>query len=172
MRKIVLTLFIGLLLLGCSSKNDMETKGTMHMNHKMFQSVDEKQALLVQEGKDKRYCTRCGMDLVKFYKTSHTADAEKETKKYQYCSIHCLAEHLGEGITLKNPKVVDVNSLELISIADAFYVVGSKKRGTMSKISKYAFSNIKDAKIFQAQYGGEIMDFNKALEKAKEDFIR
>jgi nitrous oxide reductase accessory protein NosL len=84
--------------------------------------------------------------------------------------MHCLEEHLGQGITLKNPKVVDVTTLKFISIADAFYVVGSSKRGTMSRVSKYAFLNLEDAKKFQTLYGGEIMDFNGAHEKAKEEF--
>ncbi|WP_455757758.1 nitrous oxide reductase accessory protein NosL [Sulfurimonas sp.] len=123
---------------------------------------------LVQEGEHKTECVRCGMDLVRFYKTSHAA--EHEGKKFQYCSIHCLEEHLGEGISLKNPKVVDNTTLKLISIAKAFYVVGSNKRGTMSRISKYAFSNLEDAKIFQSKFGGEIMDFNGAREVAKKDF--
>jgi len=123
---------------------------------------------LVQEGKNKTECARCGMDLIRFYKTSHAS--EYKGKKFQYCSIHCLEDHLGEGISLKNPKVVDNSSLKFISIADAIYVVGSKKPATMSRISKYAFSNLKDAKAFQSKFGGEIMDFNGAREVAQEDF--
>ncbi|NOR57620.1 MAG: hypothetical protein GQ474_03760, partial [Sulfurimonas sp.] len=113
---------------------------------------------------------RCGMNLVMFYKTSHAS--EHEGKHYQYCSIHCLEDHLGEGVTLKNPKVVDVNSLKLIPVGEAHYVVGSKKRGTMTRVSKYAFLDEKMAKKFQAKYGGNIMNFTKALEVAKEDFKR
>jgi len=40
----------------------------------------------------------------------------------------------------------------------------------MSRVSKYAFANESDAKKFQKEFGGEIMDFNKAREKAQEDF--
>jgi len=134
----------------------------------MFQSVNEKDAVLLQNGTDKNYCPRCGMDLVKYYKTSHSASFEK--KVYQYCSIHCLEEHLGDGIELKNPLVVDVATLKFIDATKAYYVVGSKVRGTMSKISKYAFFNEKDALNFQAQNGGDIMDFYKALEVARRDF--
>jgi nitrous oxide reductase accessory protein NosL len=49
-------------------------------------------------------------------------------------------------------------------------VVGSQKRATMSKISKYAFEKESDAKVFQAEFGGEVVDFYKALEIAKQDF--
>lgn len=137
-------------------------------NNKMFQTVDEKDAILVQEGKNKHNCVICGMDLVKFYKTGYSATYND--KELQYCSLHCLAEHLGEGIELKNPKVVDVTTLKFIPVLEAYYVVGSKIKGTMSKLSKYAFSSLKDAEDFKKKYGGEIMDFYGALEKAKEDF--
>jgi len=134
---------------------------------KMFQSVNQEEAMLVQE-KDKTSCARCGMNLIMFYKTNHCAIYDG--KNYQYCSLHCFEDHLGEGIRVKNPKVVDVASLMFIDVMKAYYVVGSKKRATMSKVSKYAFLNESDAKEFQAQNGGEIMDFYKALEVAREDF--
>ncbi|MBW6487876.1 nitrous oxide reductase accessory protein NosL [Sulfurimonas sp.] len=146
---------------GCAQK-ELNTKLTM------FQSVDEKDAVLLQDASDKNYCPRCGMDLVKYYKTSHSASDEK--KVYQYCSIHCLEEHLGDGIELKNPLVVDVTTLKFIDATKAYYVVGSRVRGTMSKISKYAFLNEEDARKFQAQNSGEIMDFYEALEVARGDF--
>ena len=108
------------------------------------------------------------MNLVRYYKTSHSA--EHKGKKYQYCSIHCLEDHLGEGISLKNPKVVDIASLKFISVGEAYYVDGSSKRGTMRRVSKYAFKNLKDAKKFQSEFGGKIMDFQAAREITKEDF--
>ena len=164
MLKIVSILFM-LLLSGCATKNSSDKNRHFH---KMFQSVNEKDAILVQNGSEKRYCVKCGMDLVKFYKTSHIATEGNVT--HQYCSLHCLEDNLGDGVTLKNPKVVDVKSLKFISVTDAYYVVGSIKRGTMSKISKYAFKNLKDAKEFQKMYSGKIMNFSEAREVAKKDF--
>ena len=191
MYKIFAYLIITLLLVGCTAQKtpqvDKETKPIKtqkeevkkieskqeevkksESKYKMFQTVDEKDAILVQDGKNRQYCVICGMDLIKFYKTSYAATYNE--KEHQYCSIHCLSDHLGEGIELKNPKVVDVSTLKLIPVLEAYYVVGSSKKGTMSKISKYAFSSLKAAEIFQSKYGGEIMDFYGALEKAKEDF--
>ncbi|WP_457747783.1 nitrous oxide reductase accessory protein NosL [Sulfurimonas sp.] len=135
---------------------------------KMFQTVDADKATLVQNGKDKLYCARCGMNLVLFYKTSHIALSGN--KKYQYCSLHCLADHLRDGGELRNPEVVDTTSLKFIPVLDAYYVVGSDVVGTMTKVSKYAFFSIDDAKAFQAKHGGVIMDFYGALEEAKKDF--
>lgn len=162
MLKVVSLLLMSLFLVGCSSQKKMS------ISNKPFQMVEEKEAVLVQEGKNKRYCAICGMDLVRFYKTSHTS--QHEDKNYQYCSIHCLEDHLGQGKTLKNPKVVDVATLKLIPVNEAYYVVGSKKRGTMSYVSKYAFSSLEDAEKFKSEFGGEIMDFENARKKAQEDF--
>ncbi len=162
MLKLLSFLVLAILMIGCGPEKSPSVKSSM------YQSVNENEATLVQSGKDKRYCVICGMDLVKFYKTSHAST--HESTHYQYCSIHCLEDHLGQGVTLKNPKVVDVASLKLISVADAHYVVGSKKRGTMSRISKYAFLNKDDAQKFQTKFGGDIMDFNGAREVAQKDF--
>lgn len=167
MNKVIYLLIAAIILFsGCG---DVRLKHSKNKNQ-MFQSVSEKQAILVQDTKEKRYCVMCGMDLVRFYKTSHAASNKENTKKFQYCSIHCLQKHLGEGMALRAPKVVDLKSLKFISMAKATYVVGSKKRGTMSRVSKYAFLNEKDAKKFQEENGGELMDYKGALSKAKEDF--
>jgi len=139
------------------------------IKHKMFQTVDKEQATLVQKGKGKEHCAICGMNLVKFYKTSHVAVDSNEVV-HQYCSIHCLAEHIAQGTQLKNPQVVDVTSLKLIPVQEAYYVVRSNVKGTMSRVSKYAFKSLDDAKAFQAKHGGKIVDFHSAWETAKEDF--
>jgi len=167
MLKIVSIIVLSILFVGCSTTKKPQVNKTSH-KHKMFQSVNPKDATLTQSGKNKNSCAICGMNLTKFYKTSHTV--VYENKNVQYCSIHCLADHLEKGIEVKNPRVVDVTSLKFIPVLEAYYVVGSKVRGTMSRVSKYAFSSIEDAKKFQATYGGKIVDFNAALEVAQEDF--
>ena len=162
MIKLLGIIFIGLFLIGCVPDKKPQVKSIM------FQSVNPQDATLVQSGEGRGSCSRCGMNLVKFYKTNHSAI--HKGKHYQYCSIHCLEDHLGDDVTLKNPQVVDVDSLKFISVSEAYYVVGSKVSGTMSKVSKYAFTTKDMAQKFQAKYGGEVMDFNGALSKAKEDF--
>lgn len=162
MYKITTLAMIVLFLIGCSSQKDIVGKTGM------FQSVNKEEAILLQDGADKNFCPRCGMDLIKYFKTSHSATYNGKT--YQYCSLHCLEDHLGDGIELKNPMVADVGSLKFIDATKAYYVVGSRVRGTMSKISKYAFLNKEEAEKFQAEHGGEIVDFYKALEIAKRDF--
>lgn len=137
--------------------------------HQMFQTVAKKDAILLQKGKAKEHCAVCGMNLVMFYKTNHAATDSNGTVR-QYCSLHCLTNDLRHGAELQNPKVVDVSSLKFIPVQEAYYVVGSKKHGTMSHVSKYAFKSLADAKKFQAKNGGDIVDFYSAWQLAKKDF--
>ena len=145
-------------------KNDMKKMKI----HKMFQSVDKKDAILLQSGANKAHCAICGMNLPMFYKTNHAAKVDG--KSVQYCSLHCMTEHINEGAELENPMVVDVSSLKFIPVTEAFYVVGSNVKGTMSRVSKYAFKNLEDAKRFQKEHGGKIVDFYSAWQEAKKDF--
>lgn len=165
MLKLSLFIIAMLLVSGCAEKSPSHK---MAHSKQMFQTVKAEEATLVQEGEHKNSCLRCGMNLTKFYKTSHAAVHDGEPQ--QYCSIHCLAEHLDEGVELKNPVVVDVSSLKMIPVHDAYYVVGSSKRGTMSRVSKYAFASLEDAQKFQNEFGGKIVDFQAALDIAREDF--
>lgn len=129
----------------------------------MFQSVSEANATLIQSGKEKYSCPNCGMHLVKFYKTNHTHE------NHQYCSIHCLYEST-KGVVPHDAKVVDTITLELIDVNKAFYVVGSKVKGTMTRTSSYAFGNEKDALLFVSENGGKVMNFAEAYVVASEDF--
>jgi len=162
MLKVISFITVCLFIVGCGADKSSSVKPNI------YQSVTKNKAVLLQKGENKKYCAMCGMNLVKYYKTNHAA--MYKNKQYQYCSIHCLEEHLEKGITLKNPMVVDISSLNFIPVMDAVYVVGSKKKGTMSHVSKYAFKSLRDAKDFQKEFGGEIMDFNGARKKAQEDF--
>lgn len=140
-----------------------------HGGGEMFQSVSKDKAILLQSGKDKASCVTCGMKLPMFYKTSHAAKHKDTTR--QYCSIHCLAEEKNlKKMNLSNLKVVDVKSLKFIDAKKAFYVVGSRKKGTMSEISKYAFLDKEEAIKFSKKYKGEVLNFEDALKIAMKDF--
>jgi len=157
--KILKTLLIALLVTGSLFAVSMT----------MFQSVTPEQATLLQSGKTKKFCPVCGMTLNMFYKTNHAAEHDGHEK--QYCSIHCLVEDKElNHLNLKNIKVVDVTSLKFIDAPKAYYVVGSKKKGTMSMVSKYAFAKLEDAAKFAQENGGKVMDFNGAYMEARKDF--
>jgi len=137
-----------------------------HGGGAMFQSVSKDQATLLQADES---CVACGMNLPKFYKTNHAA-VLNETQR-QYCSIHCLAEEKNlKKMPLADLKVVDVTSLKFIDAHTAFYVVGSKKKPTMSEVSKYAFLTKEDAFKFSKRNGGNVVNFEEAIKIAMKDF--
>lgn len=135
----------------------------------MFQSVPLEKAILLQEGEHKLSGVLCGMNLPMYYKTNHSATLDGKVR--QYCSMHCLAKDLLiKNLPLLNMQVVDVESLQFIEASKAFYVLGSSKRGTMSRTSKYAFEKKENANAFAAKYGGTIVSFEEALKVARKDF--
>lgn len=122
---------------------------------------------LIQSGPEKMWCPICGMNLKMFYKTSHALKLSGGHNK-QYCSIRCmLQDYEGLSSIVKEILVVDAASEKLIPVSKAMYVVGSSAPGTMTKISKIAFANMKEAEAFQKKMGGKIMNFNEAAESAK-----
>lgn len=137
------------------------------MNHDEFNKMASGEPELIQKGDQKAYCPICGMSLKMFYKTSHGVILNDGTEK-QYCSMRCLAADWA-SIESKVTKVLvtDVKSEKLIDAKSAFYVVGSKVPGTMSMVSKLAFSTEADAKAFAAENGGEVMKFDAAFAKAQ-----
>ena len=153
--------FIGFLVIGVVSV----------LSAAMFQSVPASKAQLVQKGAEKQFCNICGMNLVMFYKTNYVARVDGKEK--QYCSIHCLVEDRDKNhADLQNIRVVAADSLKFIDVDKAYFVVGSSKKGTMSMVSKYAFSTLKAASAFAAKFGGVVTDFNGAFEAAKKDFSK
>jgi len=150
----------------CSSAMKSAVKPKKMM--KIFQSVSKDKAILLQEGNAKAFCPECGMTLSMFYKTNHAGYIEGKAK--QYCSMHCLVEDMQKGIKLENIQVVDSHSLKFIDATKASYVVGSHKKGTMTRVSKYAFLSKIDAEVFAKVNGGKVTDFKGALDVAKDDF--
>jgi len=128
-----------------------------------FSKVADMKPHLIQDGSQKMWCSVCGMNLKMFYKTSH-AVVLKDGKKKQYCSIRCLvADWPILKDKIKKILVVDAKRGELINAKSAYYVVGSKVKGTMSMVSKIAFAKEGDAKAFQKEFGGKIVDFDTAF---------
>jgi len=157
-----------LLFVGCTDNSSPTPKSSKAL----FQTVPAGKATLTQKGEGRESCVICGMNLPKYYKTSHAADT-KSGEKRQYCSIHCVVEDNEVNKTdLENLKVVDTNSLKLISVYKAFYVVGSSKSATMSRTSKYAFAAKSQADTFAKKFGGKVMNFNDTYTVAMKDFRR
>jgi len=167
MKPITLTLLLvlGVLLSGCGDPAPKQMG-------ERFQSVPRSKAKIVQKGEHKASCAICGMHLATFYKTNHAATLRDGTKR-QYCSLHCVVHDNEINKTdLINLKVVDAKTLKFIPALSAYYVVGSSKPATMSRVSKYAFAKKRDAEAFAKAYGGKVMKFYDAYEVATKDFTR
>lgn len=137
------------------------------LNAQSFSKSATLEPVLVQSGKQKAWCPVCGMNIGMFYKTSHTAKLDNH-KDRQYCSMRCLVVDMKKhNIDIKTVKVVDAFTQKLIIAKDAFYVIGSTVKGTMSKVSKLAFFSKDEAEKFAKIYKGKVVDFNTALESAK-----
>ncbi len=132
------------------------------VNAEPFSKMATVKPTLVQKGDKKMWCGVCGMNLKMFYKTSYIAGDK------QYCSVRCLvADMKNSKIDLDSVKVIDVNTQQPILAKDAVFVIGSDVKGTMSKVSKLAFSNKDDAEKFIKEHGGKIADFNGVVDEAK-----
>jgi len=134
---------------------------------KMYQSVPMDKATILQKGDAKMFCPKCGMTLPMFYKTNHAATDEKGVVK-QYCSIHCMAEDSLQN-KLTDMKVVDNTTLKFIPVEKAYYVVGSKVKGTMTMVSKYAFGTKEAAEAFAKKNGGKIMRFDAVFKLVQDN---
>jgi len=158
-------LFFGLLMVAISLNAMPKHK------HRNYRAVLVSKATLVKTGSEKMYCSVCGMTLPMFYRTNHSADHDHIHD--QYCSIVCMIEDaIVNGRELTNFKVVDNTTLKFIPSKDAYFVVGSKKPGTMSVISKYAFGTKEEAVKFQKANGGKIMDFDSLVRLVKKNHIK
>ncbi len=133
-----------------------------------FRFVPLKKAQILQSGKAKIFCSKCGMSLPMFYRTNHAAKVNGKIE--QFCSMHCLVEAMESGAKVTDIKVIDNTTLKFIPVSKAWYVVGSSKPATMSKVSKYAFGSKVAALEFAKKYGGKVMQFNEALAIAKKAF--
>ncbi|MGZ8546777.1 MAG: nitrous oxide reductase accessory protein NosL [Sulfuricurvum sp.] len=140
-----------------------------------FQTVAPSEATLLQTGVEKQHCPTCSMDLVKHYKTSHAVKL-KDGSYRQYCSIHCLVEEMEMGFLRDKKEIVfeilvaDTKGLKMIPANKAFYVIGSRIKGTMSGVSKYAFATKADAEDFKSTNGGKIGSYDDAYKATMDDF--
>ena len=117
-------------------------------------------------------CHNCGMMRPMWARTFHTYQVNGETK--EVCSLHCLAESsINSGI---EPQKVQValyhDPYTTVPAAAAFYVIGSKARGTMTMKSKLAFGTKEKAQAFADQCGGKVTSFEQAFAIAKTSFTK
>jgi copper chaperone NosL len=114
----------------------------------------------------KGVCHNCGMKRPMWARTWHTYSLDGEN--LEVCSMHCLAEaSFNSG---RPPEAVQValylEPQKSISAEQAYYVIGSKARGTMTMNSKLAFSSKQQAEAFVNECGGTSGRFSDAYDAA------
>ena len=114
-------------------------------------------------------CLHCGMDRSTFAHSRMVVTYDDGTT-VGTCSIHCLAIDLimNMGKTPSSIEVGDFNSKELIDAEKAFWVIGGKKPGVMSKQGKWAFAKKEDAVAFVKDNGGNMATFDDAMKASFE----
>lgn len=114
-------------------------------------------------------CKHCGMNRTKF---SHSrmlvtySDGSAGT-----CSLNCVAVDLkaNKGKEVKSFQVGDYYSRELIDARSATWVIGGKKKGVMTQVPKWAFSDRSAADKFIRENGGKLATFDEALAAAEKE---
>lgn len=117
-------------------------------------------------------CHNCGMMRPMWARTFY--DYEMTGEKKEVCSLHCLAEtSINSGQEPQQVKVALYHDpYTMVPVESAYYVVGSKARGTMSMKSKIAFGSQDGAQKFAQQCGGSVVDFAQAFGMAKASFTK
>lgn len=112
-------------------------------------------------------CPNCGMVRPMWARTWYTF--ENSEGQSQACSFHCLADMaLKSGEDPKNVQVANyLDPKAMIPAEQAYYVVGSTAKGTMTMKSKIALPSKAEAEKFSKSCGGEVVTYGQALTMAK-----
>jgi nitrous oxide reductase accessory protein NosL len=87
------------------------------------------------------------------------------------CSIHCTAVDMALHLD-KTPKatwVGDYNTKKLIDADKAYWVIGGKKPGVMTKNAKWAFADKAAAEAFIKENDGKLGTYDDAMKATFED---
>ncbi len=113
-------------------------------------------------------CTYCGMNRQRFSHTRHLVVYANDMVDGT-CSIKCAAVSLALNLDF-SPKAIYVGDAgadaavkPLIVAETAYYVIDPNKMGTMSAISKWAYSDKAKAEAAAAAPNAQFTDFNGAL---------
>jgi len=118
----------------------------------------------------RKSCAYCGMDRA-MYDFSRMLIEYDDGTIAALCSIRCASVDLANNLDKapKSIKVGDFNGRQLIDAEKAFWVLGGKKPGVMSKRGKWAFEKKEDAESFVKVNEGSVVGFDEAMKMAYED---
>lgn len=115
-------------------------------------------------------CKYCGMDRQAFAHSRFLIVYDDGTE-VATCSLHCAAidnvQNLDAAPTAL--RVGDHDTKNLIDAESAFWVIGGKQPGVMTKRPKWAFEKKDAAERFIAANGGDITTFEESMRATYED---
>jgi nitrous oxide reductase accessory protein NosL len=116
-------------------------------------------------------CPYCGMDRKQYHHSRHLVQYQDDLVDAT-CSLHCAALSLALNMD-RGPKAIyaadfgaTADPKPLVNVDNATYLIGSKLPGVMTKQSKVAFASKQAAEATKAEQGGELGDFDAALQAA------
>ena len=118
-------------------------------------------------------CKYCGMDREKFAYSRMLVEYS-DGSSVGLCSIHCTAVELAQAFD-QQPQTIMVanyNNKNLIDAEEAYWVIGGKKPGVMTKTAKWAFADRKEAEAFIKENGGKLANFDDAMQVTYEDMYK
>jgi copper chaperone NosL len=116
-------------------------------------------------------CPYCGMDRQQYHHSRHLVHYQDDLVDAT-CSLHCAALSLALNLD-RGPKAIyaadfgaTTDLKPLVNVDAATYLIGSKLPGVMTKQSKVAFATKTAAEAVKAEQGGELGNFDTALQAA------
>lgn len=118
-------------------------------------------------------CSYCGMKR-QMFPHSRMLITYSDHSQVSTCSIHCTAVEFSNQIDkmVKKVEVGDYDTKNLIDARTAVWVMGGDIPGVMTKRPKWAFADEAGARAFVAGHGGEMVDFDRAMQATFEDMYK
>jgi nitrous oxide reductase accessory protein NosL len=115
-------------------------------------------------------CAMCEMNRGQFAHSRALVEWEDGTKT-GLCSINCVVAVTSQDPNrkLKSVRVADYDTKQLLDAATAVWVVGGSVKGVMTPEPKWAFATKEAAEGFIKKNGGEIVTYDEAHKRAKEN---
>lgn len=120
-------------------------------------------------------CVICNMDRRKFHYSRHLLHYA-DNHAQGTCSINCASEAMlrerKRGFTsiYAADYAADSDPKPLIEAGSATYLIGSRIKGVMTRVSKHSFADRTSAEAEQTRSGGHLADFDEAIRSSLEDY--
>ena len=112
---------------------------------------------------ERESCVICGMYLDLYARTRYVISFEDGSTQ-STCSLACAAEIINKNKQrLRDTKVANYVTGELLDARKAVYLEGSDVPGVMSYTSRLAFASRDEALSFKKKHGGRIVSFDDAI---------